>query len=165
MIIKNELTEIRAFAGRNINEILVISLATLFLILSRYHPFDEKWMTRLVYYAALPILSIILVLRKNPLDFGLRLGNVRVWRWHVAIVCVVSFGVIYIGSHISSMSGYYAARPGPDGIYRDKGRDSFFTGIHVPRVFDFWVEGEIQGRRDSDPDDPVCDPPHRKTGS
>jgi membrane protease YdiL (CAAX protease family) len=106
--IRNESLEFARFVKRNKNEILVVSLATLILILSRYHPVDDAWIRYLLYYLALPVLAIVVFLRKNPLDFGLRLGNYRLWGLHVVIACLVSLVLVYFSSHITSVKEYYS---------------------------------------------------------
>ena len=81
-IFRIELNEIHAFLKGNYAQIVVICLATLFMLLDRYHPVTPEWLGSLIYFLVLPILVIIVLLRKNPLDFGLRMGNWRLWRWY-----------------------------------------------------------------------------------
>ena len=81
-IIKQEIEAIGSFIRGNSREILVVSLATLFLTLAQYHPFQPSWLSSLLYYAILPVLAII-IMHRNPLDFGLRLGKYRIWGFHV----------------------------------------------------------------------------------
>ena len=61
----------------------------------------------LIYYAILPIFTILVILRKNPLDFGLRLGDYKLWSFYVVITVVIAIPVLYIGSLFSSVSEYY----------------------------------------------------------
>lgn len=116
-LIRNESLEFARFSKRNKNEILVISLATLFLILSRYHGTEHKWLRYLLYYFAFPVLSIIFILRKNPLDFGLRFGNVKLWGIHVAIACLVSLVLVYLSSNFSIVNEYYSPKKSSLGYY------------------------------------------------
>ena len=104
---KKELKGIYYFAKRNYNELVVIGLATLFLTIARYHPIGPPWVNSLIYFAVLPIITIIVLLRRNPLDFGLRFGNWRIWLFHVALVFTVGLPILYFSSRISSLEGYY----------------------------------------------------------
>lgn len=60
-----------------------------------------------MYYAVLPILSTIFLLRKNPLDFGLRLGNWKLWGFHLAIVIIVGLPILYGASRMPDVTRYY----------------------------------------------------------
>ena len=110
MPLKREFLEIVAFTKRNRRELLVVSLATLFLVLARYHRLDYNWLSYLLYYFTLPALAIVVILRKNPLDFGLRIGNYRVWSVHVAAACAVTVVLLLVFSRVSSVSTFYADR-------------------------------------------------------
>jgi membrane protease YdiL (CAAX protease family) len=107
---RKELQEIVSFFKRNCNEVLVVSLATLFLTIDKYHPIGPPWVSSLIYFVLLPILAII-VLRKNPLNFGLRLGNFRVWSFYVIVSLIVILPILYLASHISSLAEYYTKQP------------------------------------------------------
>jgi len=109
-ILVSELREIGQFFRRNSREMVVICAATLFLILQRYHPVGPRYASQFFYFAVLPLLTIVIVLRKNPLDFGLRPGNFRIWGVHVGVTIVIAFVLLYSASHIPSISGYYAKR-------------------------------------------------------
>ena len=68
--LKEELVGIGQFLKRNFNETIVILSATLLLTLDRYHPIVNDWLSTFLYYGIFPILVILIVLRKNPLNFG-----------------------------------------------------------------------------------------------
>lgn len=104
---KKELSALWGFVSKNRNEIRIISLATLFLILARYHRFEPNWLNYLFYYLSLPVLSIVFILRKNPLDYGLRLGNVKLWAFHAAIACMVSLVLVVLSTRFSSFGEFY----------------------------------------------------------
>lgn len=106
-MLRKELQGIGSFLSRNRNEAVIIAAASLYFTLQEYHSLGDRWADGLVYYAILPILTILVVLRKNPLDFGLRLGNYRVWSVYVAITCVVAFPILLITSRFSSFEQYY----------------------------------------------------------
>ena len=78
-LLKTETNGIHLFLRRNYNEVVVLGFATLFATLEAYHLVWNQWFSYLLYYAFLPILVILVVMRKNPLDFGLKLGNPRIW--------------------------------------------------------------------------------------
>jgi len=105
-LLKKELQEIASFFNRNYREIVIVSLATLLLTLNRYFPIGPLWTSSLIYFAILPILTIV-ILRRNPLDFGLRFGNFKVWRFHVIASFIIALPILYIASHSSSLAAYY----------------------------------------------------------
>ncbi len=106
MIIE-ELKAIQRFLQENYRELVVISSAMLFLILAEHHELYNRWADALLFYAAFPMIVIIVLLKKNPLDFGLRLGDLKVWRLHVLIACLIALPVLYIASRFSSFEDYY----------------------------------------------------------
>jgi len=77
------------------------------------------------YYIIFPAFTILVILRKNPLDFGLRLGNYKLWGFYVAITVLIAIPALYVGSLFSSVGQYYTK---PFNYY------SFFTQI-VPLLF------------------------------
>ena len=104
---KAELRQIASFCTGNYKEITVIGLATLFLTLAAYHPIGPPWLSSLIYFAALPVLTITLILRRNPLDFGLRLGNWKVWSLYVVATIIVLLPILYLASRIPALANYY----------------------------------------------------------
>jgi membrane protease YdiL (CAAX protease family) len=106
--IGRELAVLRSQVRGNLNELTVVCSAALFIALARYHSFDERWSEALVFYAALPILTILLVLRRNPLDFGLRLGNWRLWLPYVVITVIVAAPILVAASRVGSLDEYYS---------------------------------------------------------
>jgi membrane protease YdiL (CAAX protease family) len=95
-----------SFFRRNYREIVIISLAVLFLTVAGYHPIGPRWVSSLIYFAALPIL-IIIILRRNPLDFGLRLGNFKIWSFYVIATLIVALPILYVASRSSLLANYY----------------------------------------------------------
>lgn len=108
-MLKIELRELYAFSKRNWSEIAVISLSVLFLMLARYHPLRIAWQNHLFYYFLLPVLSIVIIFRRNPLDFGLRLGHPKLWGFHLLIALPVIFGIVYLGTSTADVQRYYHA--------------------------------------------------------
>jgi len=107
--LRDELKGISIFLRGNGREAVVISSAILFIVLDRYHPVWNDPASHLLYYIALPILVIIVLLRKNPLDFGLRPGNVKVWGFYVAVTCLIAAPLLYFSASIPSLRSYYKA--------------------------------------------------------
>lgn len=105
-----ELQAMGQFAKRNKVELVVISAAALFLTLDSYHKVWNSWASSLLYYALLPILVIVIVLRKNPLDYGLRLGNPRVWGFHVLVACIVGAPILFAVSQTPPYQSYYGMK-------------------------------------------------------
>ena len=106
-LLKTELRELYAFLRRYNREAIVTCIAALCLALNEYHPIRPEWVSSLVYYAIIPILSIIFLLRRNPLDFGLRLGNWRLWGTHLAVVVILGLPILYAASRMPAVANYY----------------------------------------------------------
>ncbi|MFC2022720.1 lysostaphin resistance A-like protein [Chloroflexota bacterium] len=106
-LLNTELKAIYSFLKRNYRELVVLGSATLFLILSNYHPVWHRWFSADLYYAIMPVLSILILLRKNPLDFGLRLGNPRIWGLHVGVTCLIALPIVYLASRDASFQAFY----------------------------------------------------------
>jgi membrane protease YdiL (CAAX protease family) len=105
--IKEELDGIYQFLKRFGTEAIIIVSATPFITLNRYHPILNEWLSSFLYYALFPMLVILIVMRKNPLDFGLRLGSPRIWGFYVFVVCLTAAAVLYGSSYIPSLQSYY----------------------------------------------------------
>jgi membrane protease YdiL (CAAX protease family) len=106
-LLKMEFRGIFPFLKRNYGEVVIISSATLFLIVNRYHPIGPPWASSLIYFAILPLLTVLLILRRNPLDFGLRFGNFKAWSFHVVASFIIALPILYIASRNSLLAEYY----------------------------------------------------------
>jgi len=106
-LFKEELAEIGRFLKRNSSETIIIVSAILFLLLDWYHPLEQEWLGTFIYCAVCPTAVILFILRKNPLDFGLRLGIPRIWGLHVGVICVIVAIVLFASSFNSSLQSYY----------------------------------------------------------
>lgn len=105
---RKELPEIYSFFKNIYTETVILCMATLFLVLGRYQPIGSSLtLSYLIYYAILPVLTILIILRKNPLDYGLKVGNYKLWGFYVAITVLIGIPVLYIGSLFSSVGQYY----------------------------------------------------------
>jgi membrane protease YdiL (CAAX protease family) len=104
---KQEINGLYRFLKRNFNEVVVLCSAALFLSLDNYHQIWSSWFSSLLYFAVLPVLVIILLLRRNPLDYGLRLGNTKVWGKYVGIFCLIAAPVLFFTSFSSGFQEYY----------------------------------------------------------
>ena len=125
---KQELSKIYSFFKNNYKETIALCTSTLFLVLAIYRPIGSSLVVNYaVYYMVLPVFTILFIMRKNPLDFGLRIGDYKLWSFYVAITVVIAIPVLYIGSLFSSIGQYYTK---PFDYY------SFFVQI-VPLLF-FW---------------------------
>jgi uncharacterized protein len=105
--IETEIDGFIRFLKRNGHEIVIIISATLFLTLDKYHPLGTEWVSTFLYYAVFPLSVILIVLRKNPLDFGLRFGNPRIWGFWVGLICLVAAVTLYASSFMPSLQNYY----------------------------------------------------------
>lgn len=131
-------------------EIIVISFASLFMILHHHHRIENFWISSFVYFGALPILTILIFLRKNPLDFGLHLGNYRFWLPWVVVFSVIAIPILYFSSEMSSVQGYYQSHRNFDfltyawqmAIYM-LGWEFLFRGFMLFGLKDKFKEGSI----------------------
>ncbi len=105
-IFKEEFTGLYQFLKSNASETAIIASAILFITLDHYYPIWNGWLSNLLYFGLFPII-IILVLRKNPLDFGLRLGSPRIWGFYVIITCIAAAIILYAVSFMPSLQTYY----------------------------------------------------------
>ena len=125
-LLKQELGEIHSFFKNNYKEAVVLCMSTLFFVLAIYRPIESSLVVNhLVYYAILPVFTILFILRENPLDFGLRIGDYKLWGFYVIITVIIAIPVLYVGSLFSSVGQYYTK---PFDNY------SFFTQM-VPLLF------------------------------
>ena len=105
--VSSELRNLGVFLKGWYQEIIVISFATLFMIFHNHHKIENFWISSIIYFGLLPILTILIFLRKNPLDFGLRIGKYRVWIPWVVVFLAIAVPILYLSSDISSVQGYY----------------------------------------------------------
>jgi membrane protease YdiL (CAAX protease family) len=105
--LKEEPGAISQFLKRNGSETIIIVAATLFLVLHEYRPIVNEWLSIFLYYGIFPILVILIALRKNPLDFGLRWGNPRVWGFYTVVTCLIAAAILYASSFSTSLQSYY----------------------------------------------------------
>ncbi len=105
-MLMTELKAIGSFIRKSGIELTVVSSAILFLVLSEHHSIGEEWVDAPFFYAALPLIAI-LILRKNPLNYGLRLGNCRLWGFYVVITCLIALPILFGVSKVDSLQSYY----------------------------------------------------------
>jgi membrane protease YdiL (CAAX protease family) len=106
-LFKEELSGIGQFLKRNGRETVILAAATLFLVLDKYHPVGSERTSTFLYYGVFPLLVILLVLRKNPLKFGLGTGSPKIWGFYVVVICLVAAAVLYASSFNTSLQSYY----------------------------------------------------------
>jgi len=104
---KEEFTGLGKFLKNNASETIVILTAALFISLDRYHIIGNGDISTFLFYAVFPLLVIILVLRKNPLNFGLGIGNFRIWWKYVLVTWLIAAVVLYAVSFMPSLQKYY----------------------------------------------------------
>lgn len=148
-IIIAEFQDLGGFIMRNFEAIAVISFSTLFIVLKYYHSLNSAWGNSLLYFIILPLVTIICVLRKNPLDFGLRLGNHRLWSMYVLIFLLLAVPILYYSSDIDSVRKYYSSRhldffqySVHKGVYL-LGLEFFFRGFMLFGLKEQFREGSI----------------------
>jgi membrane protease YdiL (CAAX protease family) len=105
--VKEELSSFGRFLKKYGNETIIIFFATLFLTLDKYQPIGNDGVSTFFYYAVFPVLVIVFVLRKNPLDFGLRRGSPRIWGFWAGVICLAAAVILYLSSYNTSLQDYY----------------------------------------------------------
>ena len=149
-IISTELKNLIGFLKNWYNEIVVICFATLFMILHSYREIENFWISSFIYFGIFPVLTILIFLRKNPLDFGLRLGNYRLWLPYVLIFLAIAIPILYFTSNMSSVQGYYRSGRNFDllkyalqmGVYM-LGWEFLFRGFMLFGLKEKFKEGSI----------------------
>lgn len=148
--ISTELKNLIGFLKNWYNEIVVICFATLFMILHSYREIENFWISSFIYFGIFPVLTILIFLRKNPLDFGLRLGNYRLWLPYVLIFLAIAIPILYFTSDMSSVQGYYRSHRNFDllkyalqmGVYM-LGWEFLFRGFMLFGLKEKFKEGSI----------------------
>jgi membrane protease YdiL (CAAX protease family) len=148
--VSSELKNLGVFLKGWHREIIVISFATLFIILHNHHKIENFWISSIIYFGLLPILTILIFLRKNPLDFGLRIGKYRVWITWVIVFLAIAVPILYMSSDMSSVQSYYRNHRNSEffsyiwqmGIYM-LGWEFLFRGFMLFGLKDKFKEGSI----------------------
>jgi uncharacterized protein len=104
---KIELQTLFSLMRENRSEAVIITTATLALVLENYYTIWNEWFSNLLFFAVLPLFSIVVILRRNPLDFGLRFGKPKVWIFHVVVFCLIAWLTLYLVTTNESLLEYY----------------------------------------------------------
>jgi membrane protease YdiL (CAAX protease family) len=100
--------------GARRQAVVVIVIATLCLSLDAYHaPFQDQTWDGVLFYLALP-LATILILRQNPLKWGMGIGR---WKWTLAATLACLLGaslLLLLAVRIPDLQEYYGPL-GPSG--------------------------------------------------
>ncbi len=106
--IKQEYMALRSFFVDNFKIVFILALSTFFLVMQWYRPLGPNLaISQLIYYFILPVLVILFIFRDNPLDYGFRLGNYRIWIFYVLLTILLSIPVLLVGSRFTSVQQYY----------------------------------------------------------
>ncbi len=108
--LKFELKEIYAFLKRNYYEVVITATATAGIIFCKYYTTAPQLITFPLCYVLFPLVIIIFVLRENPIDYGLGLGNYRVWGFHLLLAMLIITILLLVVSGIGSLNQYYSIR-------------------------------------------------------
>jgi membrane protease YdiL (CAAX protease family) len=144
-----EIRSIRGFVADAGREIIVVCVATLCLILMRYHPTRAWWLTNVLYFAAIPLFAITMILRRNPLAFGLRAGDIRRGAFHAAVGCLAGAAVVLIAAHLPSIRQFYGRESAALGPYVAKriviiaSLEFFFRGFLLFGLRDRFGRGAV----------------------
>ncbi len=108
--VKSEWTEMAKYVRNNRFELAVIGLGVLFLLCSKFNWIRPLWLNYMVFYFILPVLSLILIFRRNPFFYGFQLGNYKIWGAHLLVVCPVIALFIYLNSRTVSVVQFYGSQ-------------------------------------------------------
>jgi hypothetical protein len=103
-----ELRELGGFFARYRREGGVIGLTCLFLVVHEYEPVGPVWSNALVYYAAGPLLAVLVLYGGRFREFGLGLGKWRTWGLHVIVAVIVATPVLVLAGRSRAFIDYYA---------------------------------------------------------
>jgi membrane protease YdiL (CAAX protease family) len=106
-LFKEEFTALGQFLKNYRSEIIIVVTAALLFSLASYHPIGSDWLNSFFYYGFCPIIAIIFFLRKKPLDFGLGLGNPKIWGLYTVIFCIIAAIILYLSSFSPALKAYY----------------------------------------------------------
>lgn len=99
---------IKSFFEDNFQVIVVLSITTFSLVMQWYRPIGSNLaLSNVVYYLVLPVFVIIFILRDNPLDYGFRLGDYKIWLYYIVLTIVIGIPVLLVGSRFASVQQYY----------------------------------------------------------
>jgi uncharacterized protein len=107
LFLRQELQALVSLLRENRTEAIIITTATLALVLENYYTVWNEWFSNLLFFAVLPLFTIVVILRRNPLDFGLRPGNPKVWGFHVVVFCFIAWLTLYLVTTNASLREYY----------------------------------------------------------
>jgi len=105
--LKKEINSAGALLVNNRSEAVIIGTATLAIVLDNYYYAWNEWASSLIYFVLLPVLSGLVILRRNPLDFGFRLGSPRIWLPHAVFFCLVAWLVLAAALKMPELQAYY----------------------------------------------------------
>jgi membrane protease YdiL (CAAX protease family) len=117
-----ELKQLWAALQETYQELVVLSVACLALSLNRYHPtlIHSYYLTDFALYFCFPLVAGVLLLKKWPWEFGLRLGDYRRWSFHVLASSLVIVPVTIAMSYDPASAAYYDGMWGTPGeVARD----------------------------------------------
>ena len=140
-IIKQEIEAIGSFIRGNSREILVVSLATLFLTLAQYHPFQPSWLK----------LSPLLRNSTRTGDYYYAQKSTGFWP-QTRKISYLGFPCSINNGHRASNTLYRVSKCCPEGVLYKRTaqpvhllfadhRESLFLGIHAPWISPVRVKG------------------------
>jgi membrane protease YdiL (CAAX protease family) len=100
-------SQVHNFLFANSSEIVILGATALVFSLGKYHVVLNAWFNSLLYFAIVPLLVILFLLRRNPLDFGLRWGNFRKWGPQVGAACLILTPILLAASNLPDFQKYY----------------------------------------------------------
>jgi membrane protease YdiL (CAAX protease family) len=97
------------------NTVIITILSTLLLILDRYHTFTSlKAVDRVCLYLLIPLLTVVIVFRESPREYGFRVGD---WRAGLALtglaIAVIAPVLWLLTQKDPAMQSYYGRQLKP----------------------------------------------------
>ena len=103
-----EYQAIKSFIRHQFNVIVILLTATFSLVMQWYRPLGPTRVTNhFFYFFLLPVFVTLVILKKNPLNYGLKLGHYRIWIFYVLLTIVISFPLLLISVGWSDVHAFY----------------------------------------------------------
>ncbi|MDD4363576.1 MAG: CPBP family intramembrane metalloprotease [Atribacterota bacterium] len=110
-MINKEYQLIKEFFKNNLYVLIVLGLTTFSLVMQWYRPISASLViSNIIYYFLLPILVIIFIFKESLLDFGLGIGDFRIWLFYFFITVLIGLPVLFFASKFYSVNQYYSLK-------------------------------------------------------
>jgi membrane protease YdiL (CAAX protease family) len=107
LFVKREIRTVFDLFRENRTETVIITTATLVMVLEHYYVIGNAWFSNLLFFVVIPLFVTTIALRRNPLDYGVRIGKPKVWGFHVVLFCLIAWLTLFLVSTNPDLREYY----------------------------------------------------------